>query len=75
MIFYIVLLGIILCFNYLTFFFLKSLNEDPTYSDLTIKKLTATSIFPPLGIIITIILISFGFILIIIETINNRIKN
>ena len=75
MIFYLVLLGIILCLNYLTFFFLKSLNDDPAYSGLTIKKLAAASIFPPLGIIFTIILISFGLILIIIETINKRIKN
>ena len=55
--------------------FLKLLNRDPTYSGLMIKKLKSTSIFPPLGIIITIILISFGLILIIIETINKRIKN
>jgi hypothetical protein len=37
--------------------------------------LAAASIFPPLGIIFTLILISFGLILIIIETINKRIKN
>ena len=55
--------------------FLKLLNGDPTYSGLMIKKLAVTSIFPPLGIIITIILISFGLIIIIIETINKRIKN
>jgi len=75
MIFYLVLLAIIICLNYLSAMFLKLLNEDPTYSGLTIKKLTTTSIFPPLGIIFTIILISFGLILIIIETINKRIKN
>ena len=75
MIFDLTIITIILFLDFISSLFLKSLVEDPNYSGLTIKRTLAISKFPPLGAIIVILLVSFGLLLITIETINKLINN
>jgi hypothetical protein len=75
MIFKLTIIAILIPLNFLCTSFLKSLKEDPNYSGLAINKIVAISKFSPLGAIIALFLVSFGLLLITIETINKLIKN
>lgn len=75
MIFKLTIIAILIPLNFLCISFLKSLKEDLSYPDSDINKIVAISKFPPLGAIIALFLVSFGLLLITIETINKLIKN
>lgn len=60
----------IVCFlNYMSFHFMKSLNKKPEFKDSFSPKLMSYSKIPPIALVITLFLVTFGTLLIIIESI------
>jgi len=65
---------IIYLLNYLSYCFLKDLNNKPEFKDSFTPKGMSYSKIPPLALLIAMFLIVFGTLLIVIDLITSRIK-
>ena len=61
--------------NLLSHLFFDSMKKDLNYRDLIPKWVFIISKIPPFGLVICILLISFGMLLIILETLNKHSNN
>jgi hypothetical protein len=70
-----VLIPIFFLLNLLSHLFFDSMKKDLNYRDLVPKWVFKISKIPPFGLVICILLISFGMLLIILETLNKHNNN
>ena len=60
--------------NYLSYCFLKDLNNKPEFKDSFTPTVMNSSKIPPLALLVTTFLIVFGTLLIFIEVITLKVK-
>jgi hypothetical protein len=71
---FLVVILVVLLLNIFSNFFFDSIQKDPKYNDLVPKWIVNLSIVPLIGLAISFLLISFGMLLILFETIDKQIK-